>query len=137
MSVPNTCSGFPVFENPPLKYSAEQILHILLDPDFDQQRICRQKPFGITRSGTFVVDLSSLDSEEDIKEDEFGIWNYSGSHPKAYRIHKCNDILSFENVSINAKGPNVMFLRRLHCTHPSNAGFKRLICFLSGTCVKY
>ena len=93
MSVPNTCSGFPVFKNPPPKYSAEQILHILLDPDFDHQRIFCQKSFGITRSGAFVVDLSSLDSEEDIKKDEFGIWNYSGCHPKAYRIHKYDDII--------------------------------------------
>lgn len=71
MSVPNTCSGFPVFKNPPPKYSAEQILHILLDPDFDHQRIFCQKSFCITRSGAFVVDLSSLDSEEE----ERRIWH--------------------------------------------------------------
>ena len=29
-------------------------------------------------------------------------------------------------------GANVVYLQRLHCTHSSNADFKRLICFLTG-----
>jgi hypothetical protein len=32
---------------------------------------------------------------DDIKKDEFGIWNYSGSHPQAYRVyHEKDDYIS-------------------------------------------
>ena len=40
--------------------------------------------------------------------------------------------MSVEKCSNEAKGDNVVYLRRLHCTHPSNPEFKRLICFVSG-----
>ena len=33
-----------------------------------------------------------------------------------------------------ASGSSVVYLRRLHCTHPSNSEFKRLICLVSGKC---
>ncbi len=85
----------------------------------------------ITKSATYIVNLPSLES--DIKKNEFGIWNYTGSYPKAYKIHRCDGELSFESgISINSTSSNVIFLRRLHCTHPSNVDFKRLICFVSG-----
>ncbi len=35
------------------------------------------KPVNVTCSATFVVDLRKLQSPEDIKKDEFRIWNYS------------------------------------------------------------
>ena len=41
-------------------------------------------------------------------------------------------LLRNAHLSLGVSGPNVVFLRRLHCTHPSNLDFKRLICFLSG-----
>ena len=66
-------------------------------------------------------------------KDEFGIWHYSGSHPQAFYIKQEDDgYISIERHEVGATGKNVMLLRRLHCTHPSNAEFKRLICFLSG-----
>ena len=62
-------------------------------------------------------------------KDQFGIWNYSGSHPKHIKcITRKMGICWWRS---GATGPNVVYLRRLHCTHPSNTEFKRL-CFLSG-----
>lgn len=54
-------------------------------------KICQQKPSNITESSTFVVDVHSLQHPDDIKKDEFGIWNYSGSHPQAYRVYHEED----------------------------------------------
>ena len=101
----------------------------MLDTDVADEKVCKTKPSRIKKSATYVVDVSGLDSMEDIKKDEFGVWNYSGSHPKAYKV---NEDMSLVNVSTSAKGSNVVLLRRLHCTHPSNPAFKRLICSLSG-----
>lgn len=95
--------------------------------------MCKAKPTGVRASATFVVDTRNLQCLDDIKKDEFGIWNYSGSHPQAYRVHNKEDgYLSVERCEKGATGCNVVCLRRLHCTHPSNLDFKRLICFVSG-----
>ena len=125
------CNDYPIFEFPPPKYGAEYILSILLNPKIDKKKICVQKPLNVTKSATYVVDIKSLKHVHDIKKDQFGIWNYSGSHPQAYRV-SFRGSLSVEKCASGATGRNVVLLRRLHCTHPSNTDFKRLICFVTG-----
>ena len=125
----------PIYEYPPMKYSAEKILKILLDPTIPEHKVCRVKPNGINKSSTFVVDVRKLQCLDDIKKDEFGIWNYSGSHPQAYKVyHEDDGYVSVEKCGNASTGKNVVYLRRLHCTHPSNPEFKHLICFVSGEC---
>ena len=127
-------SDQPVFERPPAKYSAERILQILLNPTLQKDKICNLKPVNVHSSATYVVDVRNLKSMEDIKKDEFGIWNYSGSHPQMYRVSiQDKGSLSVDKCSSGTKGPDVVCLRRLHCTHLSNPKFKRLISFVSGT----
>ena len=95
--------------------------------------LCIEKPTNITESATYVVNTENLSHVDDIKKDEFGIRHYSGSHPQPYRVsHKNDGYMSIERCGDDAKGGNVVYLRRLHCTHPSNSEFKRLICFVSG-----
>ena len=109
------------------------LLKILLNQKIDKQKICQQKPSNITESSTFVMDVHSLQHPDDIKKDEFGIWNYSGLYPQAYRVyHEEDGSLTVEKCGNGATGCSVVYLRRLHCTHPSNPEFKRLICFVSG-----
>lgn len=121
----------PIYEQPPHKYTAEQIIKILIDPD--EHKICRVKPSSVTKSATYVVDVRNLQNAEDIKKDEFGIWKYSGSHLQMFKVYNEEDgSKSVEKCCEGASGSNVVYLRRLHCTHPSNSDFKRLICFLSG-----
>ena len=87
----------------------------------------------ITQSATFVMDIRCLENQEDIKKDEFGIWNYSGSHPQVFKVNfKEDGYISVEKCESGARGNNVIYLRQLHCTHPSNIEFKRFICFLLG-----
>ena len=120
-----------MYEEPPHKYAAEKIIKMLIDPD--ESKICREKPSSVTKSATYVVDVRNLQNAEDIKKDEFGIWKYSGSHPLVFKVYTEEDgSKSIERCCEGASGSNVVYLRRLHCTHPSNSDFKRLICFLSG-----
>jgi hypothetical protein len=42
-----------------------------------------------------------------------------------------DDDIMIEKCAEGATGTNVVLLRRLRCTHPSNVEFKRLICFLT------
>ena len=124
-------SAQPVYEYPPKKYIAEQVIRILLQAD--ASRVCRVKPTSISRSATYVVDVRNLQNQDDIKKDEFGIWKYSGSHPLPFKVyHEEDGRIMIEKCCEGASGSNVVFLRRLHCVHPSNTEFKRLICFLTG-----
>ena len=87
--VPSDDSCQPVYENPPAKYNAKQIIKILLQPD--ETRVCYVKRSAVTRSSSYVVDVGNLQNQDDIKKDEFGIWNYSGSHPQAYKVYHKED----------------------------------------------
>ena len=79
----------PVYENPPAKYNAEWIIKILLQPD--ETRVCYVKPSAVTQSTSYIVDVCNLQNQDDIKKDEFGIWNYSGSHLQAYKVYHEED----------------------------------------------
>ena len=88
------------------------------------------KPSAVTRSASYVVDVRNLQNQDNIK-DKFGMWNYSGSHPQAYKVyHKEDGYMIVEKCCEGASGANMVLLRRLHCTHPSNPDFKRLIFFV-------
>ena len=78
-------SAQPIYEHPPDKYSAEEIIKILLDPPKD--KICYVKPTLVTKSAAYIVDTSSLHNLEDIKKDSYGIWKYSGSHPQTFKVY--------------------------------------------------
>ncbi len=124
----------PIFEYPRTKYSAERVLKILLDPNISPSKVCQERPVNITKSSTFVIDITKLDHEKDVLKDGFGKWNYSGSHPIPYRV-KCfpEGNVEAERCYPGASGQDVVQLRRLHATHPSNSNFKRMIAFISGT----
>ena len=123
-------SDQPIYEIPPEKYAAESIIKILLDPT--EGKICHAKPSLVSSSATYVVNTKSLQNLEDIKKDDFGIWKYSGSHPLVFKVYHQDDNKIIERCAEGASGSNIVYLRRLHCTHPSNNSFKRMICFLSG-----
>ena len=127
----NNDSTLPIYERPPEKYAAEEIISILLDPPAN--KICTSKPLNVSKSATYIIDITCLNNAEDIKKDNFGIWKYSGSHPQLFKVYTDDDGEKvIERCYPHAAGNNIVYLRRLHCTHPSNKSFKRLICFLSG-----
>ena len=107
----------PVYENPPPKYSAKRVLKILLDPSLPASRICSTRPMQISRSSTYVVDMSSLDHPDDVKKDNFGVWVHSGSHPQAYKVHTEEDgFMTVEKCGASATGDGIVYLRRLQCS---------------------
>ena len=75
------------------------------------------------------MDVHNLRNQDDIKKDEFGIWKYSGSHPQPIKVYYENyGHMTVEKCGDGATGAKKK-CRRLHCVHPSNLKFKRLICF--------
>ena len=127
----------PVYETPPDKYPAERIIKILLDPTIKKSRICRQQPANITKSSTYVVVLNSLkDPAEDVKKDNFGVWNHNGSHLQSFeccfskdgKVHVGQGL--FQEPGLQWE---TILLQRLHSKHPSNSNFQQMLCFITGT----
>ncbi len=132
----NPC-GVPIYERPPPKYGAHQIMKILLNPKIDESRIATARPVQVSCSSTYVVDLPKLAHPDDIKKDMYGKWQHSGSHPEAFRcgFDEMNEV-TIEKCAPGATGSNVYYLRRLHSYHPSNPKFRRLLAFISGVYVR-
>ena len=122
-----------MFERPPPKYSAYSIMKLLLDPNIDKSKIALTRPVGTTHSATFVVDLSKLNHPDDVKKDNFGKWEHSGSHPEVF---KCSfnelESVTVEKCAPGASGSNVYYLRRLRSYCPSNHDVRRLMAFIHG-----
>ena len=129
----------PVYEIPPEKYAAENIVRILLNPKIDKQRVCKQRPLDIQRSSTFVVDLDSLQHPDDVKKDNFGVWTHSGSHDQKFesRINAAGILEVGRSLSSSEGGWEQFSLRHLHSKHPTNSKFQRIISFITGDTLKY
>ena len=79
------------------------------------------------------MDITKLRHEKDVLKDGFGKWNYSGSHPVPFHVtHHEDGRIAVERCAPGATGADVVHLRRLHATHPSNSSFKRMIAFVTG-----
>ena len=98
------------------------------------QRICKQRPLDIQKSGTFVVDLDSLQHPDDVKKDNFGTWTHSGSHDQKFesRINAAGNLEIGKPLFSTESDWEQFSLRRLHSKHPTNAKFRRIISFISG-----
>ena len=128
------CDGQPVYEMPPEKYSAERIIHILLDPNIDKSKVCTQRPLNINSSCTFVVDLDYLLEADDVKKDNFGVWNHSGSHDLKFqcRFASNGEIEIGKGVLSSGEGWESFSLRHLHSNHPTNSKFRWMLAFITG-----
>ena len=124
----------PVFEVPLLKYTAERVVKILLDPNLDSSRICKRRPVAVNSSSTYVIDLDSLQDPGDVKKDNFGVWNHSGSHDMKFESRTTEDgvVEIGKGVLSSGGGWECFALRRLHSTHPSNPKFRRMLAFVTG-----
>lgn len=74
------------------------------------------------------MDLNQLKHPDDVKKDGFGKWKYSGSH--VFNFRACGE--EFERVTSCSSQDDIFQLRRVHCQHPSNSQFQRLLAFITG-----
>ena len=128
-------SAAVVYETPAAIYSAETIMKILLNPT--SSRVSRVCPHCVTKSSTYVVDVTSLAHPEDVKKDDFGKWDYKGSHPVAFHVCFRNDgSICIERCQNEERQGDIFYLRWLYSTHPSNPEMKRMLA-LSQVCWTY
>ena len=121
----------PIYEVPTSGYSVEKLASMLLDPN--KSNICLERPTDIRSSATYIIDLERLKHPDDAKRDNFGRWNYSGSHTFPFQswFNETGD-LHVERLSSTDHATDVKYLRRVHYTHPSDSMCKRMLAFITG-----
>ena len=119
------------FTTPAAIYSAETIMKILLNPT--SSWVSRACPHRVTKSSTYVVDVTTLAHPEDVKKDDYGKWDYKGSHPVAFHVCFRNDgSISIKRCQNEERQGDIFYLWRLYSTHPSNPEMKRMLAFITG-----
>ena len=107
-------------------------MEILLVPG-DTQKIADRRPLQASGNCTFVVDVTKLAHQDDIKKDMYGRWEHKGSHTDYFKCsYGPDDDVVIERVAPGVSGRDVYHLRRLHSVHPSNNDFRRVIAALFG-----
>lgn len=129
----------PAFATGSVKYTAAELVQILLDKKRQSGLVCDQQPLRVTESKVFLIDTSKLDHHDDIKADDLGSWKNDGQHSRWVKVRrKGESVYKVEICSGKPKNnPNSYCLHRHYFVHHSNSNFKRKIIFLSGKFCTY
>ena len=73
----------PVYGWQKCSWSLDKLVDVLICQDVDKSKVCSMQPVHVKHNATFIVNLNSLDSENDLRADENGVWERKGS-PVAY-----------------------------------------------------
>ena len=127
-------STTPVFASGIVKYSADELVRILLDKQRHNGFVSQQQPLRIQESKVFLVDTSELGVPEDIKADDLGSWKNDGQHSRWAKVKQVNgSVRLVEFCSGKPRNdPSSYCLHRHYYVHHSNNQFKRKIVWLSG-----
>ena len=127
-------SEIPVFESGLVKYTALELVKILLDENQNKNYVCKKQPLRITQSKVFLIDTSNLDDPDDLKADDLGSWRNDGQHSQWVKVTKkgCS-VKKVELCSGKPQGdPKGYCLHRHYFVHHSTSQFKRKIIYLTG-----
>ena len=80
----NDNANLPVYECTKYRYNALNIAKILLSLKLPESKIATTRPVCVQDNVAFIVDLSKLDNERDIRADGLGSWHCNGK-----RVIKC------------------------------------------------
>ena len=116
------------------KYSAKELVQILLEKRLHQGYVSQQQPLRVKESKVFIVDTDNLSHPDDIKADELGGWKNDGQHSRWLKVelHQ-NEVTSIKFCGGKPSSDSHIYcLHRAYFVHRSNCHFKRKIAYLSG-----
>ena len=105
-----------------MKYSADELVRILLDKQRHNGLVSQQQPLRIQESKVFLVDTSELGDPEDIKADDLGSWKNDGQHSRWAKVKQVNgSVRLVEFCSGKPRNdPSSYCLHRHYYVHHSN-----------------
>ena len=115
------------------KLGIEQLGEIMLFGNLDEKLVCCRQPTNVCHNSVFVVDLHMLIDPYDIRADDNGTWNRTGS-PIAYvSVHEdSSGHKSLAKRSRLRQFPNHFKISRVYFKHSTSPDFKRIITTAEG-----
>lgn len=117
--------------------SLEKLARILLD-DYAKERLCVAPPINIAHNVTFLVDNDSLKKKEDLKCDDMGAWEHTGSPKKDITVTytskgKVDDIIDTSKcLDIVAEHSKNFVIKRAYYVNKTSKDLKKMFCTLHG-----
>ena len=109
-----------------MKFSAGEVVHILLDKQCHLGLVCEEQPLRVRESKVFIVDTNKLSHPDDLKADDLGSWKNDGQHShwvKVKQMGGCVTKLEFCSGK-PTNNPNAYRLHRHYFVHHSNSQFE-------------
>ena len=122
--------NIPIFEKTNTHYSAKRIVEILVDKTLPNRNIATSQPVCVEDNLVFVVDLSKLDSPDDIKADDLGSWTCNGKRMMCCEVENGEVTETF--LSKRRRGPHSYTLIKRYYKHATAGDFKKIIAELIG-----
>ena len=119
-----------VFSRVTSGYGFDQLIEILMTSSIDKSKICVIRPCGVSENATFVVDLDAV-WFIDLKSDDLGSWNATGTKSTFFRITKSGIRISDKKPSKEASRMHHVLTRRYY-VHSTYNLFHRLIADVTG-----
>ncbi len=82
----------PILARPLHGLTVSQLFTLMIGT-VPRDRICSRKPTSVRCSSVFVVDLSCVDSIEDLRADDNGVWHHGGKPRRKYQV-ECDPMTS-------------------------------------------
>jgi hypothetical protein len=123
----------PVFSWQNKAYTSEQLVQILLG-NYEQENTCICQPINVCHNVSFIVDINTLQHQDDLKCDYMGAWKHNGSPKRWFRVE---DEQGRKKISaLYTKQPtneaDVYELRRTYYKNCSDDSVRKIVSKLCG-----
>ena len=122
----------PVYNWSPKDKAPIDIVQILLKPN-DEDRTCKVVPNCISHNVCFLLDMTSLQSENDWKSDDMGSWRNYGTQQYPYVLIDNKVYLADDQVVGDVEKYT---LKRTYYKNNSSPDVKKIVSMLKGICNK-
>ena len=110
-------------------YSIEEIVKLLLNPNLRSSKFIATKvPNMVCSSVSFVVNLDSLDTREDITADDMGVWRNNGTDKSNVEVIFHNN--SIKEVKKCSSIVNSYTVKRVYRTHSTDRTLRKTTAFI-------
>ena len=106
---------------------------MLLDGDLQQDEICSQVPFSISKNGIFIVDLNTLGCPKDILCDDMGVWTWSGSFKRWCLVSSRGFVKLYKkNISLQELNANSYRIWKRYYSLKASPDIRKMVILLEG-----
>ena len=128
----NYYNFLPVYGTPRKGYSIDEIVDILLGPNFDCRLLCKTNPISVENNVSFVIDRTSLSNPNDVRADDLGAWKCTGSRSLRFLVKLDGKSCTIVNSRSTSKNVVVIvvYIRRQYHVHGTDCDLHRMIAFM-------